>query len=726
MQCSPLRSNSPPSGGPIAVFPSSLFKNGQDEASEIRTATETEQCLTEVLRLGKLGLKSFQPGRLLSSLSLFKEALSRLPYDPVKSSSSSSSRSGALDEAVERSLKRRRIGDNSLAVLSMSLPPVHAKDKYTDSDYDEGMQMYFPCLSLDTCDNVTYIKAVLLHNMATVHVKIRDFDAAMSCFQQCIETFTQGGRLIPCFHSVAVSSLCGTGNLYFACRHIEAASDCYMAAQEICDVDENIDRRHLATILNCLGVLQFHRCPCDIDATVTFFRRAVSIQRQQMGCRHHTLATTLNNLGRVLCISRKYEEALKAYNEAYDIRVSVLGKDHLDVAATAYNIGQTNHQMKHLDQALEYYDLFMLIASTKLGHSHQDIALTLKSIAQIYQDRCRFDVALAVYGFALRSAHGSLGQQHPEVASILNKMGNIFFEKGELDRALDAYAMGLEVEFAVLDSNHPNIAVTLCNLGLIFQRKGDFTLAVEMYKEAVRVQKAFFGPIDARVASTLSSIGHIQLLMRDYTAALESYRGVLRIRLINSVGDNLDIATTLNSVGLVLFQMGSNELALRTFAECLRIRQALLGPDHIDISIPLYNMAMIYQSNGRDDDAMQFFRAVLRIERHEGREDDASTLIALAQLYQARGDREQSQTCYVEILKRLSQDDFNDEPLMVQTLMALANLHLRYGDTAQVMVWASEAFRRRNQPGQESDDLRLSGLFLFDMSKICPAAAPAA
>ena len=671
-------------------------------------------------RLIDSGMARVRAGQLIEGLSHYTDALSCLSCDLLQRS-----RDYPAISDTERPSKRRKTSKYDVAVDTMIFPELLG-ETYQSSEYDEGMNIYPPPLPLSAAEeDLMYARAIVLCNMATLNVALNRFETAMLCFKRGLEYTLIDHKSCTTTHALTAHCLHGLGNLYFKCGRIETSIKCYEKVTEVYEATDCTDSLDMASALNCLGVLQFHRNRCDVDTAVEFFQRALSIQRSHLGAVHFIAATTLNNLGRVLCIGSRYDDALKAYEEAFRIRVSTLGYQHLDVAATAYNIGQTYQQQKNLDQALEYYQHFIHIATRELGHLHMDVALTLKCIAQIHQEYRRFDKALTVYRMALHAAYNCSGR-HAEVATILNKIGNIYFEQGELEKACKAYEIGLQVERTNLNDNHPNIAVTLCNLGLILRRKGELMAALKRYKEALAVQRQCFGDNDLRIATTFSNMGHIHLQMRDYAMALDSFQQAIRIRRNIATDDDLEVASTLNSVGLVLFKMGISKLALRTFSECLRVRRKLLDEDDLDIAVPVYNMGTTYHSMGLEEEALECFREVLRIEKLNQGEDIPSTLSTLAELYEALGDRAMAVSCYEEILKNLDKNDVNDEPVVVRTLMALASLYVRRGDAKQVLNFSVEAVRVRQRHSKGYEDLRLNGFFLFDLCKICPGAAPAA
>ena len=659
-------------------------------------------------------------GQILTGVEKVSETIESLTYSGnCKRPTANENESHA---PLERLSKRRKTWCSAFSIEAITLPDLTGAT-YEASEYAEGMDIFAPCLPITAANNdPTYVKALVQYNLASVHVSLDQYDQAFACFKQSLDTVrSKGNESHPLSFLLLVSCLQGMGNILFGYHQVETSLKCFEVALHICEQAESVEPAKLAEILNCLGVLQFHRSNCNVAEAESKLRRALFIKRRLLGPYHASVATTLNNLGRVLCVGGRLDEALEAYNESFSSRVATLGHDHVDVAATAYNIGQALHQKKDLNGALEHFRFFAIIAAKNLGSSHIDVALSLKCIGQIHHERRRFDKALTIYKAALRITQASADRQ-VDVASILNKMGNVYFETGDLATARRIYQQGLQVERANLDPDHPNIAVTLSNLGLILHRQGEIAAALKLYRESLRIQVICYGENDARVGKTWTNIGHIELQAQKYTFALDSYQRALRICRNNSEGDDLDVASALNAVGVALYKIGAHRLALRTFLECLRIRQTLLGPDDRDVAIPLYNIGVIYRAKGAEEEALDHFRRVLFIERLVQDEGMISTLNTMAQLYESLGFRESAVACYDEILQRLSPEDPDDETALVNTWMALANLYSRCGDTKNVLNYAVKAIRIYQQRGHDIKDLSLSQT-MFDLTKICPEAA---
>jgi tetratricopeptide (TPR) repeat protein len=231
-----------------------------------------------------------------------------------------------------------------------------------------------------------------------------------------------------------------------------------------------------------------------------YFGGALRILSSKLGPDSAAVATSLNNLGRVMVQREDFVSALAHYEKALEIRCQQLGEDNIDSAATAFNAGQSLHQLGQYDRALKLYHVFF-VWFRKFSKSHRDIAVVLSGIAQIHPRKKEFKQALNFMRKALAGT-AALGEYHSEVAMILNRIGNFYFEQEEFDAALKVYKKGLRVERQLLESTHPNIIVTLSNIGEIYRQQADFRRAVRLYTEAMELQKRRHGSQSAEVAST--------------------------------------------------------------------------------------------------------------------------------------------------------------------------------------------------------------------------------
>jgi len=622
---------------------------------------------------------------------------------------------------------------------------------YQRDSYDEGMNSFSYPLTIndDNAKSHHCVLAMVMFNIGILHVRMNKEEDAFTYFQRALNMTEQmiGGqcsRNSNC--SIIPPILHNIGTIQYRSGRYEEAIHTYDTALQLLQGKNNTmssqNMLEISSTLNCLGVVHFHFAENNdtSNKAMEYYKESLTVRRSVSGydCETIEVATTLNNIGRVYYLRGDHNESFEVYRRVLCIRRRLLGNDHIDVAATVYNIGQSHHQRGELVEAMELYQEFLSIVRLQLGSEHRDVASILKCMAQIHDERQQHEDAVKLYIEAIRVSKIVLGD-HQEVANVMNKLGNLYFKIGNLDGAIKSYKDGLEVERAVFDMCHPNIVVTLVNIGQIHKVRKQYPSALQCFKQALEIQRhSSNGGTHSGMSNTLISIGLLYSQMQCYREALSAYQEALQIRRDIYGDDHLDVASTMNSIGLVLFNMELHEYSLQSFHESVRIRRECLGSDHRDVATVYYNIATVYLESGDDDEALNYYNETLRIERitlGENHSDVALTMQHIAHVHQRRGELDDAIELFTESLsiqkgsvELLHEKEANKKcyAAIAETLNHLGNTYLQRAKTDEMMKAYSESTRYLRAAGKIDDDLTISGLNFYGISKNhpeCPAAA---
>lgn len=281
---------------------------------------------------------------------------------------------------------------------------------YQRMDFDEGMHSYSSLQKLDGAQVIHFVpsehshngnalvqlkssvvQATLLFNIGQVYRRRGQFDAATMKYEAALDAL-KGAIVVN--HQLVIPILHNIGQLEYRRGELRTAMETYEKALFYAHSMED-GTIHVASALNCLGVLHYHANSSDndddgeepakarlegssTDKAMELFQQALSLRKQCLGPNHVDVATTLNNIGRIHVQRDRFDEALKYYQNALRIRRVCLGTDSLDYAATAFNAGQSLHQKGDFDEAIELYHEFLRVASIKFGKSHRDVAVVLR------------------------------------------------------------------------------------------------------------------------------------------------------------------------------------------------------------------------------------------------------------------------------------------------------------------------------------------------------------
>ena len=81
-------------------------------------------------------------------------------------------------------------------------------------------------------------------------------------------------------------------------------------------------------LLLLINIALVYKSQGKYEEAIKYYFRALEIKEKKQGKDHPSTATTLNNIAVVYDSQGKYEEALKLYFRALEIREKKQGKDH--------------------------------------------------------------------------------------------------------------------------------------------------------------------------------------------------------------------------------------------------------------------------------------------------------------------------------------------------------------------------------------------------------------
>jgi len=576
--------------------------------------------------------------------------------------------------------------------------------------YDEGMStfsrpIFIPTNGPDSVRN-NVIKATIFYNIGIMYAREGDDGEALANFQTAQALKGEDSNLSFTGPDAAVfdgpstvAILHNIGHVEYRVGNLEVSLEKYKSALKIARSTgcQNYYHSDVACTLNCIGVvrLQMYHDKEECEETLGLLTEAQAIYKGLKDS--HGAATAMNNLGRVMVVMDKLEEALKTYKEVYRIRKENSSGNNLDVAATLFNIGETYHLLGNVDKALEMYLQFLPVASMHLNEDHPDIGCVLKIIADAYGEKQEYERALEYFLRALKCANRGTPPDHGEAASILNRMGNLHYENGYLVEALKCYQQGLEVEQRLYDENDINLLVTMFNIARIHHNQNNLKASLKMYTAGLQIQRSCDENESLNMAGTLSSIGLIHDQMGEVEPTIEAFEEALMIRKKILGYDSLQVSSTLNSLGLVLFNNNYNEEAVEKFKECLSIRERNKSATGKDIATVLYNIATVYVDMGKIEDAITSFEKCLQLERDGDRKSGIiSCLKRLGQIYKDTEHFDAAIEVYegaVEICIGTLEDGANDHAEIANIFGLMGNIYLAKSDSTNAAKTIARAIR---------------------------------
>jgi tetratricopeptide (TPR) repeat protein len=247
----------------------------------------------------------------------------------------------------------------------------------------------------------------------------------------------------------------------------------------------------------------------DLPGAHTMLQQAVALAEQPpVGPVHPRLALALKDLGRVLQMRGRYDEADATLQRALTMQEQMLGPNHDDVSVTLTFMGESCFAQGNYRRAKK-----VLIRAVAIAELHVVPEKYPNTFLSALHYLCCVYLRLEEYVRAQPIAERQLalveqfkGPHHPQVGAALNNVAACLKGQGKLSEALSMYERVLAITERVHGSNHTDVATTLSNVGNLYREQGDHRRAKGVLERALVIDERALGPQHLDVANTL---GHL-------------------------------------------------------------------------------------------------------------------------------------------------------------------------------------------------------------------------
>lgn len=170
------------------------------------------------------------------------------------------------------------------------------------------------------------------------------------------------------------------------------------------------------------------------------------------------LASSLNNLGNLMILRSRWDEAMELHTRALELRQEWLGPAHPHVAVSKCSIAAIHMGRSDWEAAREELEDALQTWEASVGPSHRDLVHPLNNLATVARKQDRLTEAEAWVERSLHIAEAHYGDDDPRLATTHQIHGQVLEAQGRTDEALDALFKAQRSILAALGPEHDDLA----------------------------------------------------------------------------------------------------------------------------------------------------------------------------------------------------------------------------------------------------------------------------
>lgn len=355
------------------------------------------------------------------------------------------------------------------------------------------------------------------------------------------------------------------------------------------------------------------------------------------------------SFGKIKAQVHDYEEAIQAYQEAFDL--SQEGNYPAGMAEAKARMGRAYIYLPDQELAAESLDEALLLAREIRNREIEARTLMWMGLLQRTLNG-DLEASIGYYQEALPIARES--ELQTLEAEILAELGLVMYMKGDFSGAIEHFEPAAPLFRAVGEKfGEARIYVLLGNSNTQLARD---EIALGWYQEALPI----FEEINSTpgIAAVLSGMAAIYFSGSFYDKALEM--NFQKLELSRETGDEIEIGNTLNNIANVYSQIASDSLdkmfgsnftdsikfepsdkyleffadALDYYQQALEVRERV--NDKRGQAATLYNLGITYLNSGKADRALSYLeRALVLNQELDNRQMEADLFLTIGQVHLA-------------------------------------------------------------------------------------------
>jgi eukaryotic-like serine/threonine-protein kinase len=378
--------------------------------------------------------------------------------------------------------------------------------------------------------------------------------------------------------------------------------------------------------------------------------KIVAEQRATFGSRSIQVARTLEMLGGTIDNIGRYDEAAKAYEEAWAIRQELGQDSDADAAIMLSGMAKNLRSRLRFDEALEVHRRAEALGRKLNPPDARALGIILEEASFTAAEKGDYVLAERYARESVPLLRGVVNEGHDLYANALAALGNAYRRQFKLVEAEKIYRQLLERQLHQLGKDHLVVGRAHNNYSHVLRAKGDYEAAAREMREALRIFREIGPGAAADVATTSHNLGALHREAGDLPDALRELDEAIALKRAAGSRNPLLISSLWEKAG-VLREMGQLAASNAVLAEAQSIAKEKLDPSdrrHAQLQLEHGRNLLAGGRAGEAESEIQAAVAAIRTQQDPIRLADA--LASLSETLAAEGKGDAARAAAAEAL----------------------------------------------------------------------------
>jgi eukaryotic-like serine/threonine-protein kinase len=363
--------------------------------------------------------------------------------------------------------------------------------------------------------------------------------------------------------------------------------------------------------------------------------------------------------GRLASSQERWDAALAALDQAYELARSVYDADHLRIAHIEVSRGiAASRSQRDLAGALTHYRRAREIFELHHGPVHVWVAQVHGNIGAVHARRGDLDEASAALGRALEIYQQLYEPDHPAMLKTMGNLAAIRYLKGETAPAIELTSEVLDARARLGEQDTPSYLMLEINLAEMLVEAGQVARARALYQHAYDRRLIAYGAEAPIVLVSLGLLSQSWALLGDRAAARPGL-APLREAVAELPEESKDLPTILASLYVVLTAGAEHEEALRVAERELGLARTAPNLDHTKLARATARVGHSLNALARHAEAKARLEAALTEFEASSAADQHLAVVLLFELGEAEAAlnlTELARARYLRVIELLDDD----------------------------------------------------------------------